>query len=262
MSSRAVGVVLLLVTATARAADDAPPPPLVTCGAERVAIFMDTQSKDGRYALGWTLRDPHAPPPAPWSLYDPDGPAASVMRRLVDDAGADRPGETLTPVAGIVDVRGHRFSPLTFRERAFPGRARDDDEVAWLEGASDPRIGVVVHNHDGKRATTSDLLLATLDGGAVRITDLRPLFERAIRDFLARRDAKHASSYTWACATDRLVKTGRQPYAVFHADTMTLPCIAELDEHHADAGFVAYSLARGVVTAVTPDPVARRELLH
>ena len=56
---------------------------LVRCGAEQVATFDGAQSRDERFAVGWTIRAKgNQKAPAPWVTCDQDVPAVVAGMRV------------------------------------------------------------------------------------------------------------------------------------------------------------------------------------
>jgi hypothetical protein len=255
-----VGVVLASLASADEPKADAT---LVRCGSDQVAIFPDTTSKDGRFAVGWTIRGHGKPAPAPWAVYDPDDQALhGRMSLLLDDEGALRKGD-YTPVVGLVDLRAKQFTVLPSEEPPFPGQARADLSVRWYEPKGVARYGVIINNHDGNSSQfTIDLSLIDLSGKQARVVALKPAAEQAIGKFLQARDPKDHARYEWRCGLDRISKTSRAPFDAFTSDELTLPFEADIpgEPQNVDAGLVRFSLPSGAVRGSTPDEAARRSL--
>jgi hypothetical protein len=253
-----VGVVLASL-----ASADVPNATLVQCGTDQVAIFPDTTSKDGRFAVGWTIRAHGKPGLQPWAVYDPDDSTLHArMSLLLDDAGAPRHGD-FAAVVGLVDLHAKQFTVLPSEEPPFPGQARADLSVRWYEPKGVARYGVIINNHDGNSAQfTIDLSLIDVSGKQARVVSLKPAAEQAIGKFLQARDPKDHARYEWRCDLDRISNTGRTPYDAFSSSALTLPFEADIpgEPKNVDAGLVSFSLPSGAVRGSTPDEAARRSL--
>lgn len=254
------GVVLAsLASADAPKADAT----LVQCGADQVAIFPGTTSKDGRFAVGWTIRAHGKPGLEPWAVYDPDDPALhGRMSLLLDDEGALRKGD-YTPVVGLVDLHAKQFTVLPTEEPPFPGQARADLSVRWYEPKGVARYGVIINNHDGNSAQfTIAMSLIDVSGKQARVVSLKAAAEQAIGKFLQARDPKDHARYEWRCDLDRISSAGRAPYDAFSSGGLTLPFEADIpgEPKNVDAGLVSFSLPSGAVRGSTPDEAARRRL--
>jgi len=230
---------------------------LVRCGNEQIAIFPDTTSKDGRFAIGWTIRSHAAHAPAPWSVYDPDNPVlARSMALLRDDQGAIRKGD-VAAVDGLVDLRAKTFTAFRSDEPVFAGNAHDDFVVRWYEPHGAARFGVVINNHDGNSAQlTIDLWLVDASG-APRVVDLKPRADEAIHAFLKKRDPKDAAKYEWRCDV-------AAAHDVFTSNSLALTFVADVPDEprDVDAGRIEFAVPSGDVTRSSPDAAARRALLH
>ena len=244
---------------------DPPPDRLVQCGYEPVATFGDTLSKDGRLAVGWTIRSKGRKPPAPWVSYDQDKPAAVAnMRLLQNEDGTPREGDCYA-VDGLVDLKTKKFFPLPSDDVAYQGRARGGFEAAWSGDKQGTRYGVLLNNHTGSHAVfTADLWLVEMRADGPHLTNLKPAAEGAVRGFLHKRDPKDAARYQWQCNVDEINERGEGKYHVFKGETLTLPFEADIidEESNADAGFLSFDLPAGTVKGVAPDEAGRRTLLH
>lgn len=234
---------------------------LVRCGSEQVALFPDTTTKDGRFAVGWTIRKHGKPGPAPWSEYDPDDQALHArMALLVGDDGAPRDGE-YKPVQGLVDLRAKQFTPLPSDQPEFVGRPRTNLLVRWEEAGGVARYGVIINDHDGNSwQFTNDLWLIDLASKRPRVVDLKPAADRAIGAFMKARDPEDHARYEWSCALDRMASPNH--YDVFRGHALTLPFSAEIPDEpkNVDAGFVQFALPGGAVRSCTPDEASRKAL--
>jgi hypothetical protein len=122
----------------------------------------------------------------------------------------------------------------------------------------------VINNHDGNSARyTVDLVFIDVTGEA-RVVDLKPAVERALGEFLQKRDARDHARYQWRCAFDKLTKDSRKPAIEFDESTLPLPFEADIPNElrNVDAGLVTFSLPSGSALRVVADEPVRRALLH
>ncbi len=90
------------------------------CGSEKVAVFEGSDSPDGRYAFGWTIRAARNQAPANWTAYDPEKPSDWLQAYLPADFDAPDPAYRL--VNGVLDLHAHRFTTLAGRFPYWPNK--------------------------------------------------------------------------------------------------------------------------------------------
>ena len=260
---------VVLGVAHARGQDraDAPDGVLVRCGTEQVATFSGTESKDRRFAVGWTIRARgNEKAPAPWAAYNGEVPAVKAGRgRLENEDGSPRKGNYRV-VDGLVDLKAKRFTPWQSEEPHYAGRARGSMEAVWSGDRQGTQYGVILNNHEGNsHQATTDLQLVVIGPDEVHLTDLKPATEGAIRTYLHKRDPKDAVRYAWICTADVLTSQsqGRQALTLFKGEALTLPFTASIpgEPQNVDAGRVSFALPQGTVTGTTSDAAAREVLL-
>ena len=257
-----------VVHAAGQEAADPPQDVLVQCGDEQVSTFGDTVSKDGHYAVGWTIRAKGGKKaPAPWAEVDQNSPAtASTVRLLENEDGTPRKS-AYTVVDGLVDLRAKRFVPWQSQEPHYVYQARGSMSAAWCGDGSSTRYGILCNNHKGNSyEATVDLQLVVLGPDGAHFTDLKPGADTAIKAYLRKRDPKDAARYAWICEPDKPSDgdKGQRALTLFKGDTLTLPFTAAigLETQNVDAGQVSFALPQGTVTGTVSDPEARKALLQ
>lgn len=229
----------------------------VRCGAEQVVIIEGTASADGRLAAGWTIRPKDKQAAVDWSAYRRNEPLAFVKKYgLNDNPGEDgddpdKSGYRL--VNGAVDLRAHTFTAFASESPYFPDKYRSSLEAAWSPERRGVRYGVLA-NDVGSNHTdnTVDLHLVQFSPGGVRVTDLKPAADRAVRDFMKRRDPKDYRRYSWHFDSE----------FTFQGDVLTVHFDAYvfLESNNQDAGFVSFALPSGTVVSTRADEKTRAEI--
>ena len=256
------------VYAAGQEADDSPPGVLVQCGDEQVSTFGYTVSKDGHYAVGWTIRAKGGKKvPAPWAEADQNSPATARTVRLLENEDGTPRKSGYTVVDGLVDLKAKHFVPWQSQEPHYVYQARGSMSVAWSEDGNSIRYGILCNNHKGNSyVTTIDLQLVVIGPDGVHLTDLKPGADAAIKAYLRKRDPKDAARYAWICEPDELSGSDKAAKALplFKGDTLTLPFTAAigLETQNVDAGRVSFTLPQGAVTGTVSDPEARKALLQ
>lgn len=175
-------LLLCLVVLTGHvAAQDPLDGALVDCGAEKVAVFEDSVSPDGRYAFGWTIRPARNPKPVDWTTYNPKVPFDWIETYPFDP---DDPNAEYRLLNGVLDLRAHRFTPLGSRFPYWPHKNHGEMGVAWSHGSRPGKFAVV--NNDA-RFYTIDLWLIETGDTSIRVVDLIDRTEKSVRRFLRQR---------------------------------------------------------------------------
>ena len=234
---------------------------LVHCGDEQVAIVEGTQSKDGHFAAGWTLRPKTKKPPVDWSSYHADNPDAFVAK-FNPQGSVDFPDDgDYRLVNGVLDLAARTFTVLAGDAPYYPGEPHSELEAVWSEDRHGRRYGVVSSvfgtNHS---EGTAGLWLVTLDASGVHVADIKPAADRAVGGFLRKRDPKDAADYQWTFGFENDAPDGGVPMTIFKGDKLTLHFVAQVPEEarNLDAGYVSFSLSKGAVTGITSDEPFRR----
>ena len=248
----------LALTITQAAGQDAPnhlDGALVDCGKDKVAILESSVSKDGHFAAAWTLRPKPGKPPVDWSVYDRTNPAAFANRYKGEDSADWPPDNGYQLVNGLVNLSAKSFTPLPGDESYFPGEQRCHLDAVWSEAQHGSRYAVVI-NAAGNRSdeTTVDLCLVVASSSGVHFVDLKPAADRAVREYMHRRDPKDFQKYYWSYDFDAL-PNGSKPLETFQDNVLTIHFNADVPDRDKDfdSGRVIFSLPEGRVTATATD---------
>ena len=258
---RTLGILALcLVSGCARVfAQEATPDPnagtLVDCGAEKAVVFEDTTSKDGHFALGWTLRPNRKKELVDWSAYkraeSPAAMALTLMEKYPTNDDEPAKGDYLL-VNGVLDLTAKKFAALPIKDPHFPGRNHHGVSVTWSEDRQDTRFAVV-SNDD--RFATVDLFLVHLTSNHVESIPLSPTADKAVAD--RKRDPKDYRNYvtTYELASDDSAEPGKKPPSEFQKDSVTIRFYTNIPKSdvNVDQGEITFALSKGTILNVTFD---------
>lgn len=235
----------------------------VDCGNEKVAIFEGTASKDGRYALGWTVRPNRKPGPVDWSSYRPDDPGDFYERHPFVGTGNDydMDKQDYQLVDGVVDLRAKKFTPLQGNSPYYPGKNHWGLFVSWSKDRGGIRRAVVGNQ---ARFSTYNLWLVSLKPDGPQIVELSPRADKAVEAYLHKRDPKDYQRYGTSYELGDSARDSEPSGTVFAEDTVTIRFIAEIpkSERDHDAGRLTLSLATGEVLRIEPAKTSRPAGAH
>jgi uncharacterized protein YecT (DUF1311 family) len=209
---------------------------LIDCGADKVALFDQPLSPDGRYAIGWTLRanKPDAKP-VDWSKWDPESDFASQydflepeivgsgMAPLVDAAKslpkppADWKSSTpYTLVDCVVDLREKKLLTLPSLWPYWPHKNHGSLSVTW----DDDRAAIV----NEARFFTADVWLVNASNAGLQKLDLLPTLNKTVADILKEKRPLSCGAYgiSWRPNSE----SGRK--IIFSKSTVCLPFSANI----------------------------------
>ena len=224
---------------------------LVDCGGEKVAIFEHTESKDGHYALGWTIRPHRKQDPVDWSAYHRENPWDMVEK--YSGTTDDEPAKAdYLVVDGVLDLRGKTFTPLPSNAPFYPNRGHAGIAVAWESDVR--RDGPTALVAIEARFSTNDLFLVRLDVGAPQVTALSPAADKAVSDGMKKRDPKDYREYE----TTYQLEPGGDPASSpvrFQPDALTVrfDTAEPKSAVNVDAGSITFALPKGSVRRVVFD---------
>jgi uncharacterized protein YecT (DUF1311 family) len=180
----------LLSTPCLRAADDDDNNPLkghlIDCGTDKVVVFSQPASPNGRYTVGWTLRPNLKQAKAvDWSKWSPEQSANLFLEPynfldpeivgggtapLVDAAksapvGPEGRGAPYELLDVVVDLKKKTFLPLRSAWPYWPGKNHGELAVVW-----NSHHAVIVNQ---ARFFTMNVWLVTMDETGMRERDLR-----------------------------------------------------------------------------------------
>lgn len=242
--------VLLAPSLSAQAPPDDPQAgTLVDCGNEKVAIFERTESRDGRFALGWTVRPNRKKDPVDWSTYQRDDPLA-FLEKYPDDVEKPDAGDYVL-VNGVLDLRAKTFVPLPGKDPYFPGYNHHGLAVAWSEERNGARYALVSND---SRFSTDELFLVRLGAGPVWIVDLSPEADKAVAKRMRRRDPKDYRDYETTYDPRSEADSGT-PRTEFRKNSVTVHFDTGVpkSEVNTDAGKITFALPKGNVLRIDFD---------
>lgn len=234
---------------------------LVICGPDEVVILAGTESKDGAFAAGWTIRANGNYPPVDWSAYSGKNVAAFLAKYVPDDDRfPDKGGYRL--VNGVVDCKARTFTPLAADDPYYPDKPYCDLLAVWSDETQSTRYGLLTNSFGNHRSeSTVNLWLVVWTYRETRVLDLLPAADQAVTAYMRHRDPKDAAKYHWTFGFDNFAKVGLLPLRVFKDHAATVHFVAEIPEttNNTDAGYVSFALPGGKVTGTRSDEAFRRE---
>ena len=233
---------------------------LVRCGNEQVAIIEDSASKDGRFAAGWTIRPKGKQAAVDWSAYRRDDTLPFLKKYGLNDNpgkdGDDPDKSSYRLVNGVLDLRAKTFTAFAFESPYFPDKYRSELEAAWSVDRHGVRYGVLANSVGSNHTDNNvDLQLVAFGPGGVRVTDLKPGADQAVRNFMQRRDPKDYKRYECHYDFEAIGQHSEATLTPFKGDTLTIHFDAAvfLVSNNQDAGYVSFALPKGTVTGTAAD---------
>jgi uncharacterized protein YecT (DUF1311 family) len=217
--------------------------PLIDCGNDKVILFEGAESKDGRYAVGWTIRPPNkTAKPVDWSLWDAEDNSKLLDRYVLEgDSNYD-------VINCVIDLPQKKILELPFDY--WPDQNRRSLGVFWSSEISGRRYCLVQYE---ARFETEKLSLIKIEKSGMSQMDLVNRLEKVVRKTLQERMPfifkKFAISYPESDWDD----VGYAP--AFHAISVDIPFTANLPKSSFDrvTGTVTVHLPEGNVMKVACD---------
>ena len=220
---------------------------VVDCGRQKVAVFAGTTSKDGHYALAWTLVPHRVKRPVNWAAYDPKDPGTFIGSYPTRDDLS--PGDYAL-IDGVVDLRARRFTPLVTTQPYYPQKPEMELHVAWSDDGRGTRFALV--GNDAK-VRTYNLWLIEADPRKTRASDLAPAADHAVNGFLRKQKIKQTDDYRVAFTAPDPAANAKPPAGPFQGTTLEVPFQAQVprtDNAPRYAGILTMTLAHGKVTGI------------
>jgi len=241
-----------VVTASAKEGAHGAP---IDCGADKVVLFDDATSNDGRYAIGWTLRarDPKAKP-VDWKLWDSDNPYDLFDKYdyLDEDTGYPGVRPRITPYElfeCVVDLKKKQLLPLRSEWPYWPNKNHADFQVIWST-ATDGSQHAIVKND--ARWFTENLWLVTAEKSGMREMELSTRLNDKVEPILkVKRPLTYANfGINWLANSDGTeVSTN-----IFTGSTVRLDFSAAIPKQGDSVdGSITVSPAHGTITKVVCD---------
>ena len=222
---------------------------LVDCGSEKVAIFEDTTSKDGHYALGWTVRPNRKQNPVDWSIYKPDDWGAFYEKHsFIGDEGNEE-NQAYLLVDGVLDLTAKKFTPIPSKIPCFPGKNHSDISACWSGDQQGVRYALATID---RRFNTAELWLLTIDAQGTRARNLSPEADKAVKGYMRKRDPKDYQRYEVAYLLNgRDGDSGGLLKAAAGVVTIYFDASIPKDDVNHDDGYITLSLPQGTVIRVS-----------
>jgi uncharacterized protein YecT (DUF1311 family) len=170
----ALSLSCLLMNAPAKAGTSVP---LLDCGGDKVVLLDDATSKDGGYAIGWTIRARTSKvKPVDWSSWDAESPndffnKYDYIDPDIEDPGSAKPSEP--PPYEVfdcaVDLKDKQVLPLPSTWPYWPGKNHASFRLIWSAPAGGTQYALVDND---ARWGTENLWLVTARKSGMRETDL------------------------------------------------------------------------------------------
>ena len=223
---------------------------LVDCGNEKVAIFERTESKDGRFALGWTIRPNQKKDPVDWSAYHRDSPL-DILEKYPTDDEHPASGDYLV-LDGVLDLQQKKFTPLSSKDPYFPNYNHHGISVAWSEARGGTRYAVISND---SRFSTADLFLVRLGSAPAQVVNLSPEANKAVAERMRKRDPKDYRDYETTYYPRDDADPGGTPRTEFRQDSVTVHFETSVpkSEVNTDTGRITFALPKGSVQHVDFD---------
>ena len=221
---------------------------LIDCGSDKAVIFPGTESADGAYAIGWTLRPKKkGTPKVSWPLLDPEDVWPFLERYKWD------PDDSTTPyslVDFVIDLRHKKLFELPTEEPYWPNKGHGHLAVAWFPESKGQRYALVQND---ARFGTADLWLVSIDSdGDLHQTEIASNLNEFVEKVLTDKRPWLHEGYEISYRTGE----GEQGTkgAIFRANEVEIPFEAEIPktfEVEYPSGTITIRLPDATVTKVS-----------
>lgn len=217
---------------------------LVDLGGIKVVIFEDTKSRDGHYALGWTLRPVDKKAPAvDWSKWNPDD------RRSMDQYDTQGEPTQAAPyqdVDCVVDLQRQKILPLASEAPFCPHNTHGGFYASWGPEMEGHRCALVQINAS---FCTLKFWLVIIDKNGMRLVELTPaLTKRVLQVTLDKRPEANPAAYEYGVMVGA---GGKRAEISFHAQLADIPFEADTPHRWNStskiAGWITVRLPEGTI---------------
>lgn len=224
---------------------------LIQCGADKVAIFADTTSKDGRFALAWTLRPNRKHDPVDWSLYRREDLGPFWEKHATEDQDWNMTNGDYLVVDGVVDLKAKKFTDLFSQQPYRPNKNHGHLAVDWSDAQGGTRYAVISND---LRFSTEDLWLVVLTARGVRVVELTSQAYKAAVAYIRKRDPKDYKNYGATYEIGKAAADGEPSQTVFNKDSVSIRFVQEVPKSDTDVdyGKMIFSLPQGNVVRTVP----------
>lgn len=226
------------------------PNALVDCGNDKVIVFDETASKDGRYTMGWTIRPKDQQPPVDWSGYNPKRYWDTERKYVTVDG--DKSKDSYLLVNGVLDTVNKTFTPLPTKD-PYPASYRLSPSAAWSDDQQGTCTGLFCV---GAEFSTEELWLITIDAQGTHLKDLFPDVEKAAQDYVREREPKNYRIYRLGCILGTQERI-RELATVFgdHSVSVHFSSGKPGSQFVDYDGYITFTLPQGTVAGITAEKV-------
>ena len=218
---------------------------LFDAGPLKVVILSDTKSKDGRYALGWTLnRVNKKAETVDWSLWDADE-SKMLDHYHMSDAGNDSGPADYSVDYFAVDLRNKKALKIPAEYQRIHGSPYGGGSAVWSENVNGKRYGLFQFDYIG----ATGVFLASLTWKEMELIDVGGMDEVVDAQL-----PKHTSLDKYIIIYRVTEDVAGRELPVFHGPYADIIFAIDI-RHDADApsafGILTLRLADGKVVHVT-----------
>jgi uncharacterized protein YecT (DUF1311 family) len=170
---------------------------LVDTDLGKAMLFPDLSSKDGRYAVGWTIQAAtKEKPPVDWSHWDSADP--DKLLRLYDWQRYGYEDKVKLPYDAfnfVWDTRTGKTAGLPTELPNWPGKRDGWEMIAkWYSGTDGRRYGLIENGQQGVFGSANNFWLVNLSEKQMEVKDLTTTMRKAVNDLLHERRPEVAAS--------------------------------------------------------------------
>lgn len=225
---------------------------LVDCGADKAVVIKDTESQDGRYAIGWTIRRRSKDAkPVNWSAWD--GDLITFINRY-ETQDPERPHAPYELDNCLIDLKEKKMLILPSDWPYWPHKNRGYLDVVWSPVFKGSRYALVQND---SRFYTHNLWLAVIDSEGMHQRDIAPRLERPVVQFIRKMKPSSFADYGVFYPLHRS-EFDTLKDASFNDSSAEIPFLADIpksdDPNSSVTGIVTVRLPGGTVSQTRGTP--------
>src|SRR6266446_753937 len=134
---------------------------LIDCGADRAVLLKGTEAQDGRYAIGWTIRQRSKDAkPVDWSAWSKQDDDLFAFLDRYETQDPERPNTPYELNNCVIDLKQKKMLILPSDWPYFPHKNRGHLDVVWSPVSKDSRYALIQND---ARFSTHNLWLIVID---------------------------------------------------------------------------------------------------